>query len=128
MTNESYIIVAFCQSILMNLSFHKNNWEARPLPPANYGRYAYDCFYNCLVVSTICYIAVHCGYELDEICPIFSTLQLLHVQCTNTLLCIYNYTLYLARFVHKVPEGMFDLILISLIKIRNIKLIFLVRG
>ena len=23
MTNESYIIVGFCQSILMNLSFHK---------------------------------------------------------------------------------------------------------
>ena len=59
------------------------------------------------VVSTICYIADQCGYELDEIRPIFSTLQLLHVQCTSTL-CIYNYTLYLARFVHVGPEGMFD--------------------
>ena len=33
--------------------------------------------------------------------------------------CIYNYTLYLARFVHKGPEGMFDLILIELIKVRG---------
>ena len=30
MTNKSYIIVGFCQSILMNLSFHKNNWGPGP--------------------------------------------------------------------------------------------------
>ena len=42
MTNESYIILGFCQSILMNLSFHKK--QRGGLPPANYGRYAYDLF------------------------------------------------------------------------------------
>ena len=41
MTNESYIIVGFCQSILVNLSFHKNNWGGGQAP-ANYGRYVYD--------------------------------------------------------------------------------------
>ena len=44
MTNESYIIVEFCQSILMNLYFNKKQQrgEGAGPPPANYGRYAYD--------------------------------------------------------------------------------------
>ena len=45
MTNESYIIVGFCQSILMYLSFHNTNWWGGP--PANYGRYAYDVYNHC---------------------------------------------------------------------------------
>ena len=35
-----------------------------------------------IAFSTICYIADHCGFELDEIRPIFSTLQLLHEKFT----------------------------------------------
>ena len=41
MTNESNIIIGFCQSILMNLSFHKQNWGGGAGPPVNYRRYAY---------------------------------------------------------------------------------------
>ena len=40
MTNESYIIVGYCQSILMNLSFHKKKLGGLA-PSGNYGRYAY---------------------------------------------------------------------------------------
>ena len=41
MTNESYIIVGICQSILMNLSFHIKNGGPGP-PSVNYWRYSYD--------------------------------------------------------------------------------------
>ena len=41
MTNEIYIIVGVCQSILMNLSFHKKNGGPAPTPTINYGRYVY---------------------------------------------------------------------------------------
>ena len=70
----------------MNISFHKILGGQGP--PANYGRYAYDF----LSLLSRLYIAAHCGYELDEIRPIFSTLQLLHVQCTSTLMYLQLYT------------------------------------
>ena len=41
MTNESYIIVGYCQSILMNLSFHNKNGGGGQAP-GHYGRYAYE--------------------------------------------------------------------------------------